>query len=186
VTVRGLPSALEGGPELSGLIPALLVFDHPRDVALAAERLHVPLAHFEAIRGDALQAELELPPGRWRLWPRHGAALWIGRRPKGFPAVPSERRELDLGRALVVLARVGLWPTELRVLDERGWTPTLGVAAAARALEPGQVPLALFGIWSDSEGRALRACLFHHGEVRAETEGLAERLLILLGAPNDD
>jgi hypothetical protein len=186
VTARGLPGAIEGGPNLTGLVPALLVFDLPNNIVLVAERLGIPAAAFQAVRGNAFQAELELPPGRWRFWPSVGAALWVGYRPDSFPAAPSNRPELDLSAALVVLAADGLWPSELRVLDARGWTPVIGAPAAARALALGSDPIALFGVWSDQGGRALRACIFRNGEVRAGTDALAERLLILLGKFNDD
>jgi hypothetical protein len=187
VTARGLPSTLEAGPNLNGLLPALIVVGLPHDAALAADRLRVPLGRFESVRGDVLEAELEVPPGRWRVWPQRGAALWIGQRPDSFPAEPSEGRGLDLVQTLLVLADAGLWPSELRVLKDTGWTPVLGVAAAARALTRVDDVVALFGVWSDVEGAAaLRACLFSDGVVRAETEGLAERLLILLGSLSDE
>jgi hypothetical protein len=97
-----------------------------------------------------------------------------------------EGRGLDLAHAFVSVAAAGLWPTELRVLRDEGWTPVLSVSAVARALAPQFKPLGLFGVWSEADGAARRACLFADGVVWAETEVLAERLLILLGSLSDE
>lgn len=180
VRAPGLPQSLDGGPDLTRLVPAFVVLGLPSEPREAAARIGVPLVQFASVADEGLQAEIDVPPGLWRLWPARGVAIWVGARPASLPRIAFSCAEVDFARALVLLADDGLWPSELRVLTEKGWSPSLRVGTALRVLVAASAD-ALYGLWSDEAGRALRATIFRTGEVRAETRELAERLSIVLG-----
>ena len=56
------------------LVPAGVPCGLPKDLAAAASDLGVTPSQFQHMRGGALQAELDLPSGFWRVWPELGLA----------------------------------------------------------------------------------------------------------------
>jgi hypothetical protein len=144
VAVAGLPQALEAVAEVLGLLPSQLA----------------------PTRDEALEAELDVPPGRWRVWPARGVGLWIGHdtSPPPLGRVRSLYR-LDLAETVRRLGEHGIWLYEGRVLDADGWSAPLPLKPLYQLLVGGEVT-AVCGAFGDRVGRAHEALISCSGQLR--------------------
>lgn len=161
----------------AGLVPTLLAVGLPTDPADAARVLGVQPAAFVPMPDGGLQADFELPSkARWRLWPDDGRAMWIGTstsnaQPPAAPTWTTPHATVD--GILRALAGLDIWPQEGRLAGPSGWSDVV----PASLLDPAQLvdATAFGGVFSDPDGRAVRAVMFTDGRLWAEDFAHAER-----------
>jgi hypothetical protein len=172
------------------LVAAVAVAGLPDEPAAIASYLGVETSQLGQTRGGALQADLDVPAGFWRVWPARGIGLWIGRAPGQRPPLGALRPNLDidLARTLLRLGDRGIWLYEGRLYErERGWSRPLQLRPLYEALvDDANDTLAVAGAWSDPGGRAYRAVLTRAGELQARYPTQAVRwLAIACDLPDD-
>lgn len=172
------------------LVAAIAVAGLPEESSAIASYLGIDEAELAATRGGALQADLDVPAGFWRVWPARGIGLWISRKPGQRPPLGRLRPnvDIDLARTLLRLGERGIWLYEGRLYDrEHGWSRPLALLPLYRALTDGSTDtLAVAGAWSDPAGRAYRAVLTRTGELQARYPTQAVRwLAIACDLPDD-
>jgi hypothetical protein len=178
-------------PRTLGLMPAVLFANVPTEPQAAVAALGLDPEQVGHVRGGALQADLDLPDGSWRLWPERGIAAWLGRHAEATPpptASDLQRGDVDLLAGLDRLLDRGLWCSELRLLDDdSGWSVALPLRTALEALiEDGARIRGLSGVFSDGHGGASRVELFTDGEAWASTPLEAERWLLIASGIVDE
>jgi hypothetical protein len=171
------------------LVLASILVNLPSDLVDVASLIGVRLAQLEPMRGGAFQAELDLPPGFWRVWPQHSIALWIGRAPDAaMPHIARpHRNDLDLLSTLLRLHRAGMWLQEASlVFDDGSRTHSAPLEAIISTLRThgGQI-VGIAGFWGDESGRALQAEIYRSGEIRAGSPTTALRWLETAYGLND-
>jgi hypothetical protein len=77
LVTSGLCAEIELAPTFA--IPAVAVAGLPREAVDVANVLGLLPSQLAPTRDEALEAELDVPPGRWRVWPTRGVGLWVGR-----------------------------------------------------------------------------------------------------------
>lgn len=161
-------------------IRACAVGGLPADAVLIAEMLGLLPTQFGATRGGAIQADIDVPSGFWRVWPDRGIGLWIGR-DRGQP--PPLKRwqpavELDLLRTILRLGEHEVWLYEGQLHDESGWTSPLPLRTIYETLrlQPDNFD-ALTGEFGDSSGRSQTAFISRFGCVEAISPTQAVRWL---------
>jgi hypothetical protein len=163
-------------------VPAGVLCGLPTDLGALTQELGVASSQFQHMRHGALQAELDVPAGIWRIWPELGLALWVGRNPKAtMPFISAPRRAaIDLHQALLRLHSSGLWLQEGRVvLDDGSLTGPLPLETIVAALREQKERIAgIAGFWGDENGRALEAEIHRTGELRACHPAQALRWLL--------
>jgi hypothetical protein len=179
-TAARLPAA---SPPIDRLYVASVALGLPQIAEHAAAVIGVPAAQFSAARADAWQAHIDVPPGTWRMWPKIGVALWVGRRVGAVPARPpgSLKADMDLREAVRLLVRDGLWPTELRFSIHGEWKTGRSLAGSLRLFATEVEIDAVYGVWTDKAEGLHRIALYRSGEVRADSPALAERASIVAG-----
>jgi hypothetical protein len=180
----------DGAEAPEGLVPAVAVAGLPGHPEEIARHLGVGLEQFGATRGGAIQADLDVPAGFWRVWPDRGIGLWVGRVPGQPPPLgrlcPSV--EIDLAATLLRLGERAIWLYEGQLFhEERGWTRPLALRPLFEELTQGGAEyIAIAGSWSDPAGRAYRAVLTRSGELQATRPTQAVRwLAIACDLPDD-
>lgn len=177
-------------PHIGGLIPAVLYSGLPHDPSAVADALGLSEDQLACMRGGALQAELDVPEGAWRVWPERGIAAWLARR-RGATVPPTPGRldhfGLDLLDATTRLLRHGLWCSEVRLLDHCGWAAPQPIRdGLERLVAAPQNALGISALWSDGDGGAIRVELFQNGSAWAPSPGEAERWLLLAAGLADE
>jgi hypothetical protein len=172
------------------LVAAVAVAGLPAEPSAIAAHLGIEPEQLGATRGGALQVDLDVPAGFWRVWPARGIGLWISRLPGQLPPLGRLRPnlEIDLARTLLRLGERGIWLYEGRVYDrEHGWSRPLALRPLYAALTDRSTdPIAVAGAWSDPAGRAYRAVLTRAGELQARYPTQAVRwLAIACDLPDD-
>lgn len=172
------------------LLPAVAVAGLPRDTAAIARALGLNAEQFGPTRGGAIQADLDVPAGFWRVWPTRGIGLWISRAPQRRPPLGrmAHTAELDLVQTVLRLGDHGIWIYEGRLFDaDAGWTRPLPLKDLFHTLvRDQQRMLAVAGSWGDSAGRSHEAVLTRAGEMQAVSPTQAVRwLTIACGLPYD-
>lgn len=163
------------------LVPASVLLDVPSELPELASMIGVGVGQLEPMRGGAFQAELDVPPGFWRIWPHHAVALWIGRAPNAsMPHVALPHRgNLDLLTTLLRLHRSGVWLQEARLVltdGERTESSTLEAIIAALHSHADRVA-GVAGFWGDTSGNVVEGEVFRSGEVRVGSPTAAIRWL---------
>ena len=170
-------------------IRACAVAGLPSDLAGIADALGLLPAQFGATRASAIQADIDLPAGFWRVWPKKGIGLWVGREPG--PGAPLQRWqpgvELDLLEMILRLGEHGVWLYEGRLHAEDGWTVPLPLKAIYERLRLRPEAFdALSGEFGDSSGRSQQAVISRAGCVEAVSPTQAVRWLsIAYGLTSD-
>jgi hypothetical protein len=153
------------------LLPAVAVAGLPRRDAAIAGALGLDVAQFGPTRGGAIQADLDVPHGFWRVWPARGIGLWISRVPHQRPPLAriAHPANLDLVQTLLRLGDRGIWIYEGRLFDDNsGWGRPQQLKELFDVLARDQQRiLAIAGSWGDSAGRSHDAVLTCAGEMRA-------------------
>lgn len=171
------------------LVPASVLVDVPRELPELASMIGVGVRQLQPMRGGAFQAELDVPPGFWRVWPEHALALWIGRGPyASMPHVAQRHRgQLDLLTTLLRLHRTGMWLQEASLVltdgDRTESAPLEAIVAALRAHADRVAGVA--GFWGDGAGNVVEGELFRSGEVRVSSPTTAIRWLETAYGLND-
>jgi hypothetical protein len=155
-------------PWTAGLTSARLLLGVDHDVDAVAAMLGLDADQLRWGGDGALHAELDLPPGSWRIWPDRGAALWVSARP-GVPA-PATRggRRLSLARIVRALRRRGVRARELRLYDGERWGPSMRALDALIALDASDA-CGICGVWSAVERHPTRVEVFDDGTLWAST-----------------
>lgn len=166
-----------GSPAVrTGVLSALAVIGLPAEAQMAMGEL-ASIDRFEPLGDGTLQADLEVPAGSWRFWPRLRVAVWVGVEPHATPRLAVDAR-LDLFDVAVAISDSGLALRDLRVLDgseadeqadaRRGWSRSLPARQALAYLAVRPDVGAVRGVWSDGEGRAVRVELHSSGVMFAQ------------------
>lgn len=139
---------------------------------------------FEPMTDGTLQADLQVPPGTWRLWPERQVALWVGARPDAVPAVRADA-QLDLFDAALALSDAGLKLRDLRARNAVGWGKLMRAHHALRHLAEHPDTGAVRGVWADPVGRAIRAEIHSSGTMFVQDAAAAWRIAEAVGASLD-
>ena len=166
-----------------GLLPALALVGLPED-AEAAMAVLASVEQFEPMRDGVMQAEIEVPPGTWRLWPDRYVALWVGKRPDAVPALRGDA-QLDLFETVLALSDCGLKLRDLRARSAAGWGKLMRAHHALRHLAEHPDVSAVRGVWADPQGRAVRAEIHSSGTMFAQDAPVAWRVAEAVGASLD-
>jgi hypothetical protein len=185
--VSSLPSTLgDLGHVREGLVSARAVRALPSDTVSVARALGLLPAQFGATRDGAIQADLDVPDGFWRIWPESGFGVWVGRAPnQPPPSIPSiSMAGVDLAQAILRLGESGIWLFEGRILRHgSGWTNPLALSDAYGLLmRSASDMLAIDGWFGDSSGRSHHGVLSRDGELQAVSPTQAVRWLMTIYA----
>jgi len=176
--VSGLVSMIHERP--LDTIRACAIGGLPSEPALIAAALGLHPAQFGQTRRGAMQADIDLPRGFWRVWPEHGIGLWIGRDPGQAPPLLWWRpaAELDLLQTILRLGEHNVWLYEGQLRDESGWTEPLSLKAIYDELrrQPDTFE-ALLGEFGNSSGRSQSAFISRTGCVEMSSPTQAVRWL---------
>jgi hypothetical protein len=171
-------------------VRACAVAGLPADPAEIARALGLAPGQFGATRGGAIQADIDLPSGFWRVWPDTGIGVWIGRDPDQSPPLrnwePSAPLEL-LHTVLRLGEEYDTWLYEGQLHDASGWSAPMTLKAIydLLRLEPDRFD-ALSGEFGDSSGRSQTAAIFRSGCVEAISPTQAVRWLSIAYGLNGD
>lgn len=181
--------AVTHGQTDARLVPAGVLLGVPGDLTATAEMLGVGVVQLEPMRGGALQAELDVPSGIWRVWPDHALAMWIGRTPEAtMPHVAHHHRAaLDLLTAILRLHRTGTWLQEASLCLSTGErtevAPLEAIVASLRT--HGDHVSGVAGFWGDASGQVIEAEIFRAGEIRTDNPTTTVRWLEIAFGLND-
>jgi hypothetical protein len=164
LVTSGLCAEIELAPTVA--IPAVAVAGLPRAAVDVANVLGLLPSQLAPTRDEALEAELDVPPGRWRVWPTRGVGLWVGRdtSPPPLARVRALYR-LDLAETVRRLGEHGIWLYEGRVFDRGRWSEPLPLKPVYQLLLGGEAT-AVCGAFGDRAGRAHEAMIFRSGQLR--------------------
>lgn len=177
------PAPTDSGHTRPGLLPALVLVGLPPDRCAAMNAL-ASVDQFEQMTDGALQADLEVPPGTWRLWADRHVALWVGTRADAVPMVRSNAK-LDLFEAALALSDSGLMLRDLRVQTAAGWGKLMRAHEALRHLAEHPDVTGVRGVWATASARgvrAVRAEIHSSGSMFAETAAMAWLIAEAVGA----
>jgi hypothetical protein len=166
-------------------ISAVAIVGLPRERASIAVALGLLDGQLAETRGEALEGELDLPPGFWRVWPSTGIGLWVGRDASPPPLTRvGSMLTLDLSGTVRRLGEYGIWPYEGRALRDGRWTPPLPLKPLYEHLLAGAD--AFHGSFGDEGGRSEEALFERAGRLRMRRPEQAVRWLeIASGLHND-
>lgn len=151
---------------LAAAIPAVAVAGLPRAVEALADVLGLLPTQLAPTRDEALEAELDVPPGRWRVWPARGVGLWVGRDTSPPPlARVRALYPLDLAETVRRLGEHGIWLYEGRVFEGGGWSAPLPLKPVYQLLLGGEAT-AVCGAFGDRAGRGHEAMISRSGQLR--------------------
>lgn len=155
-------------------ITAVAVAGLPATAAELAAALSLLPEQFGTTRDGALEAALDLPPGRWRVWPDRGIGLWVGAdaSPPPLTRVTAEL-PLDLRAAIRRLGDHGVWLYEGRIMRADVWSGPLPLKAIYPLLEDADAVCGSFG----ERGRSEEALLERSGRLRMQHPARALRWL---------
>lgn len=170
-------------------MPAVLFTDLPETPEAAADVLGLSPEQLTDVRDGALQADLDVPSGAWRVWPQKRVAAWLGRSTSSpHTSAALERAQLDLVDALDRLYERGYWCAELQLLrDEDGWSGSLPLKAALSKMIDGEQAVRGFsGVFGDGRGGSARVELLCDGQAWASSSIDAERWLLVASGLSDE
>jgi hypothetical protein len=161
-------------PARAVAVTAVAVAGLPASVAELATSLGLLPEQFGATRDDALEAELDVPSGRWRVWPDRGVGLWVSgdATPPPLTRVTAELT-LDLRGAVSRLGGHGIWLYEGRILRGGEWSGPLPLKSAYPLLADADAVCGSFA----ERGRSEEALLERSGRVRMRHPARALRWL---------
>jgi hypothetical protein len=145
-----------------------------------AEALGLDPAQFAPTRHGAIQADLDVPAGFWRVWPDEGIGLWIGREPGTEPPLRQwrPRVRLDLLKVVMRLGERGIWLYEGQLHGDDGWTPRQPLKMIYEQLQRHPDAFdALSGEFGDSSGRSQQAVISRFGSLETLSPTQAVRWL---------
>lgn len=161
-------------------VRAFAIAGLPSETDLMASALGLLPEQFGPTRGGALQADLDVPAGFWRVWPDKAIGLWIGRAPGQEPPLAHwhPQPELSLLEMILRLGEHGIWLYEGRLGNDGGWSPPMPLKGVYEqlCLFPERFEK-LSGEFGDSSGRSRRAVISRLGCVEAGDPTQAVRWL---------
>jgi hypothetical protein len=161
----------------------------PAETSAIAAALGLHPAQFGPTRRGAIQADIDLPIGYWRVWPDQGIGLWVGGDPGQAP--PLQRwhapAELDLLQTILRLGEHDVWLYEAQLWEENGWTAPLSLKAIYQGLRRRPNGFAaLRGEFGDASGRSQTAFISRTGCVETLSPTQAVRWLSIAYGLNRD
>jgi hypothetical protein len=154
----------------------------PRDPSAIADALGLLPDQFGATRHGAIQADIDLPAGFWRVWPGRGVGLWVGRDPLQMPPLQhwQPTAEIDLLDLILTLGSHGVWLYEAQLRSEGEWGDHVPLKRVYEELQRGpQRYDAVRGAFGEPTGRSLNATILRSGCVEAVSPTQAVRWLSL-------
>jgi hypothetical protein len=155
-------------PQTVGLTSARLVLDAGENLADISARLGVDLAQLAWGGDGALQVDLDLPPGSWRVYPPLHVALWISLRPGVDPPPIRHHGRLGLAKLVRRLRARGVRFRDLRVNDGETWSQPLRAAEALSVLKASD-PCCISAMWSRADRHPARIEVCDDGTLWAST-----------------
>jgi hypothetical protein len=135
-------NTIDQGPVLPDLaVASLMVSGLPTDEEAIAQILGVGQEQLKHVKGGVVEAALDVPAGKWRVWPAEGSGIWIGETDSRLPRMPA-RAQADgqnLGEFVTALARGGLFLQRVRLLVCGAWTSPLPTREWLRRLDDPEV-----------------------------------------------
>lgn len=184
--MTGLVSTISERP--ADTICACAIGGLPVEIGDIADALGLLPEQFGATRGGAIQADIDLPSGFWRVWPDSGIGLWVGRDPGQAP--PLQRWhpavELDLLETVLRLGEHDAWLYEGKLHADDGWTEPMSLKSIYALLHVhGELFDAMTGVFDDA-GRAQHATITRSGCVEMSSPAQAVRWLSIAYGLNSD
>jgi hypothetical protein len=180
-------SSVQHQPAVAGLVDAVMVAGLPADEALAAGILGIGHEQLTHVRDGAAEARLDVPAGKWRIWPERGVGIWLGDAPTDrLPRIPSNATEhkYDLAESVIRLARNGMYFQDVQLLTTGAWTEVLPATEWMRLLRLPEID-AIAGVLSDGISVGFSVELHRSGLLRAEKPVQADLCFTLVTGLHD-